>query len=1135
MRYSYCNNHGSAGLNFVYDLFGGSAGTSGFDYLRESFAPVSGNIENFVVRLTAAPGTGNSRTFVFNVAGATLGSVTISDLATTARITGLVGAVTANQIVKLVSSQSGTPAAANVRTVFELDATTDQQHGYAGNIQGISTGMTRYVTPFFPSNVTTAAADAVVPVAAPVTMTALKLATLFSALDPGQGVTATIYLSTDDGANYVPQDGTGGTPNTVTAITNVADNTVVTGSFSLSLARGDLFYIQLVANGTLNEVFAVGTVFTTVNADQANASIGKQGGNTTSSSVANFNNFAYQDTINWSTTEANFVTDAGVTGFTLGDPYVITATAPGGAATRTLHLRVNGVNSSATVVMAGTTSPTVGDGTGQAFVSDGDTFNISHTPSGTPNVTTAPRWTFVLDADLPDPVAVDDTYTTPYETTLNEPADGVLANDDDAGGGAMTAVLVDDVDFGALTLNADGSFDYVPDAGFRGDDVFTYTANTAGGVSNVATVTITVEDPEPPDGGGETGEGTNPTVAEVPTGVLRLFFVMQVGPGSPATIVTGAETTLRDPDSWHGGYKPPILLSVSSGERELTQDGTFRGTELRFVVADVDRRLRTLATTHTISGSFFEYFVVSDTVRYALGEPYRLFGGHVHSHQALPGWKYELVVRDVLSERIAELDDAPRVPPDRLSVADFPGMEAEYEGRAVPIVMGACFDSEEDGLIPQIPQGVIPPVILGQINFSHWGGIDQEVIACIWSQGAVAANGIWDVYYNPPETPDVRILIPLSSYGVDVWTPGMPGWADTGLAVDYVDYPMPLGPTTRRYTPFFVRADLGPLADAFKEGKVLVAANMYGMAENADGTGRYLDDAPRIWQWLIVNQLFSPYKTGDYADVPLMEGGYSIIDTESVEATVTRLRSFISGTGNTHPVGFLLGRDGTQQTLRHILGELCAGVMMEQGINRHGQLMLDVEDVDAEATVTLTDLFDILNGEFSVWVDQTAHRNRLEYVHGRRYVAPSAPPATPPEGEALPAQPLKPYYEWASGLRVMTDDDAIAAFGGRHRTAFFENYVVRDQDVATSVAIRMLQRLCGPAPSFDGPRMFRLTTSWQGLAVELGTVIAITHIEGLGASGYEGTRGRVTKISVDGQAARITIEGRILDGLGSPE
>ena len=44
-----------------------------------------------------------------------------------------------------------------------------------------------------------------------------------------------------------------------------------------------------------------------------------------------------------------------------------------------------------------------------------------------------------------------------------------------------------------VTLNADGSFTYTPAANFNGTDSFTYTASDGTAVSNVATVTITVD------------------------------------------------------------------------------------------------------------------------------------------------------------------------------------------------------------------------------------------------------------------------------------------------------------------------------------------------------------------------------------------------------------------------------------------------------------------------------------------------------------------------------------------------------------------------------------------------------------------------------------------------------------------
>jgi hypothetical protein len=56
---------------------------------------------------------------------------------------------------------------------------------------------------------------------------------------------------------------------------------------------------------------------------------------------------------------------------------------------------------------------------------------------------------------------------------LNVSAPGVLANDTDIDGDSVTAVLVSGTSNGILILNADGSFDYTPNANFNGTDSFT--------------------------------------------------------------------------------------------------------------------------------------------------------------------------------------------------------------------------------------------------------------------------------------------------------------------------------------------------------------------------------------------------------------------------------------------------------------------------------------------------------------------------------------------------------------------------------------------------------------------------------------------------------------------------------------
>lgn len=90
------------------------------------------------------------------------------------------------------------------------------------------------------------------------------------------------------------------------------------------------------------------------------------------------------------------------------------------------------------------------------------------------------------------PVAVDDNYNMDEDGRLNLPAKGVLQNDSDVDGDALTATVVGPTTHGALQLNADGSFTYVPNAFYTGIDIFTYQACDPGGLCDTATVTITI-------------------------------------------------------------------------------------------------------------------------------------------------------------------------------------------------------------------------------------------------------------------------------------------------------------------------------------------------------------------------------------------------------------------------------------------------------------------------------------------------------------------------------------------------------------------------------------------------------------------------------------------------------------------
>jgi PKD repeat protein len=92
------------------------------------------------------------------------------------------------------------------------------------------------------------------------------------------------------------------------------------------------------------------------------------------------------------------------------------------------------------------------------------------------------------------PVANDDSYSTTEDIAFFDvAAPGVLTNDTDVPADSLAAVLDTGPSNGTLTLTADGSFRYTPNANFNGTDGFTYLAGDGDGGTDSADVTIEVQ------------------------------------------------------------------------------------------------------------------------------------------------------------------------------------------------------------------------------------------------------------------------------------------------------------------------------------------------------------------------------------------------------------------------------------------------------------------------------------------------------------------------------------------------------------------------------------------------------------------------------------------------------------------
>ena len=162
--------------------------------------------------------------------------------------------------------------------------------------------------------------------------------------------------------------------------------------------------------------------------------------------------------------------------------------------------------------------------------------------------------TVTLNVVDPTPVTADDSYEVPHDADQFSvaTADGVLANDSDDE--AMTAALVAAPAHGTLVFNADGSFTYTPDAGYFGDDTFTYSAGDGTTSSLPATVTLSVVNAAP----------------------LPADDDYEVQRNQPLTVVAGVLANDFDPD---GDTLTAALVSdVAHGALTLNPDGTFTYT-----------------------------------------------------------------------------------------------------------------------------------------------------------------------------------------------------------------------------------------------------------------------------------------------------------------------------------------------------------------------------------------------------------------------------------------------------------------------------------------------------------------------------------------------------------------------------
>ena len=164
-----------------------------------------------------------------------------------------------------------------------------------------------------------------------------------------------------------------------------------------------------------------------------------------------------------------------------------------------------------------------------------------------------------VDAANDAPAPVGDAYSVAEDEVLSLGAiGGVLSNDLDVDGDALNVSLVDEPIHGTVTLAADGSFEYTPEANYNGEDTFIYMASDGQTESGPITVAITVE-----------------AVNDVPVAAADAYAA---DAGSVLTVDAESGVLANDSDIDGDALSARLVESPSNGTVVLAEDGSFEYT-----------------------------------------------------------------------------------------------------------------------------------------------------------------------------------------------------------------------------------------------------------------------------------------------------------------------------------------------------------------------------------------------------------------------------------------------------------------------------------------------------------------------------------------------------------------------------
>lgn len=419
-------------------------------------------------------------------------------------------------------------------------------------------------------------------------------------------------------------------------------------------------------------------------------------------------------------------------------------------------------------------------------------------------------------------------------------------------------------------------------------------------------------------------------------------------------------------------------------------------------------------------------------------------------------------------------------------------LSATLYNRRWPVTGKTFFvdDLQDTGveLIDGIPkaEGILPVTYVGDVTLT--GG--QK-----WRRFLVCGHAVKQIVslYQKDANEETYILVEPGQFGTDFLAPGQASWG-TYFATDYLDV------NGHRYTLIYAR---GPLGDAAAEGTRPLRVNLKGIEDVGDGSGTLITDGFAQYLHAMRNWILQDYQTGAwFAAGPVWPDSFGLGTTEVLDDQSFTDAAAVAATriAGGYPGAFVMGANDTQDTVRTWIQRFNLSLDAFAGFNRRSQFFVRLIDTSASvlaAARKFTQIHDIVASSFKV-IDKPADlENAVAYLFGRNYATGG----------------------WKYDVRTVEDAESIANVLQTKKSQTIELWMTPSSAQALDVASRRLLR------TKETPRTVVFTSGLQAINVELGDVILVTHLEGIGGAGWTDRPIFVTRHELDPDGLTITIEG----------